>query len=102
MTTPIIDEATVLAALRTLQDPEFGIDLVELGLIYEVKCTEGHVDVIMTLTNLVRPATGSTKGSSHSSQGSRVSPACRSIWSSSLTGAPRFWAQRHDGSWDCP
>lgn len=56
MTTPIIDEATVLAALRTLQDPEFGIDLVELGLIYEVKCTEGHVHVIMTLTTESCPA----------------------------------------------
>ncbi len=56
MTTPPIDEPAVLAALRTLQDPEFGIDLVELGLIYEVKCSHGHVHVIMTLTTEACPA----------------------------------------------
>ncbi len=56
MTTPTIDNEAVFAALRTLEDPEFGIDLVELGLIYDVKCVDGHVHVTMTLTTESCPA----------------------------------------------
>lgn len=41
----------VLAALKTVQDPEIPIDLVELGLIYELLVKKGGtVFVEMTLT----------------------------------------------------
>lgn len=45
-----IDEATVWSALREIKDPEFDIDLVALGLIYAVVCTDTRVGVTMTLT----------------------------------------------------
>lgn len=47
-----IDEAQVWQALETVYDPEIPIDLVSLGLIYEVKIDQqaARVDVVMTLT----------------------------------------------------
>ena len=47
---PVLFEP-VLAALKTVQDPEIPVDLVELGLIYELLVKkQGTVFVEMTLT----------------------------------------------------
>lgn len=44
-------EDRVLDALRTVFDPEIPVNIVELGLIYDLKFTEGGlVQVDMTLT----------------------------------------------------
>jgi metal-sulfur cluster biosynthetic enzyme len=50
MTTAILDESKVLEALRQVMDPELGCNLVDLGLIYDVKITGGFVAVTMTVT----------------------------------------------------
>ncbi len=42
----------VIAAIKTVYDPEIPVDIYELGLIYEVKISDkNHVDVVMTLTS---------------------------------------------------
>ena len=42
----------VIAAIKTVYDPEIPVDIYELGLIYEVKIDDkNHVDVVMTLTD---------------------------------------------------
>lgn len=43
-----VDE--IKKALSEVIDPEIGIDIVSLGLIYEIKIIENEVNVKMTLT----------------------------------------------------
>lgn len=40
----------VLAALGNVWDPELGLDVVSLGLVYDVRITDAHVEIDMTLT----------------------------------------------------
>lgn len=48
---PAIEEPVVLSALKQVLDPEIGLNVVDLGLIYAVDCEPGgDVAVTMTLT----------------------------------------------------
>ncbi|HKM64634.1 MAG TPA: iron-sulfur cluster assembly protein [Acidisphaera sp.] len=52
--------AEVLAALKTVRDPEIPVDLVALGLIYELMVRkDGLVYIEMTLTTPACPVAGS-------------------------------------------
>jgi metal-sulfur cluster biosynthetic enzyme len=53
-----IDEAAVWDALGAVTDPEIGIDVVNLGLVYGIDIDESNVKVRMTLTSMGCPATG--------------------------------------------
>lgn len=45
--------------LRTVYDPEIPVNIVELGLVYEIKILEaGKVEIIMTLTAPGCPVAG--------------------------------------------
>ncbi len=52
----ILTEETVRKALRKVKDPEAGINIVDLGLVYDVRIDQGKVDVKMTLTSPACPA----------------------------------------------
>jgi FeS assembly SUF system protein len=55
---PVLAEE-VMAALRTVQDPEIPVNLVELGLIYEVMVRkDGLTTIEMTLTTPACPVAG--------------------------------------------
>ena len=55
-TNPAIDQEVILTALKAVKDPEIGVNIVDLGLIYAVATREGEVDVEMTLTTPACPA----------------------------------------------
>ncbi len=58
MTTQTISEEEVWEALKVVTDPEIGIDVVNLGLVYGVDIEDHNVKVRMTLTSMGCPATG--------------------------------------------
>jgi metal-sulfur cluster biosynthetic enzyme len=47
--------AEVADALRDVEDPELGFDVVELGLVYEIEVTAGGIRVAMTTTSPLCP-----------------------------------------------
>ncbi|MFC0283407.1 SUF system Fe-S cluster assembly protein [Camelimonas abortus] len=60
-----IDRLTddIIAALKTVYDPEIPVDIFELGLIYRVEISDDrHVDIDMTLTAPGCPVAGEMPG----------------------------------------
>ncbi len=56
MTTAVLNEEIARSALRQVKDPELDMNIVELGLVYDVEIEDGAVRVRMTLTSPGCPA----------------------------------------------
>ena len=54
----MLDEAVVRQALRKVKDPEAGLNIIDLGLVYDVEVVGPAVEVKMTLTSPACPAGG--------------------------------------------
>lgn len=48
-------EESVRAVLRKVIDPEVGMDVVELGLIYGIAIGPSNIDIVMTMTTPACP-----------------------------------------------
>lgn len=53
---PVITETAIRDTLSRIYDPEFGISVQDLGLIYDVTIQDEHVTIAMTLTSQYCPA----------------------------------------------
>ena len=56
---PVADEEAVIAALRSVHDPEIPVNIYDLGLIYDLAIkSDGSVEINMTLTAPACPVAG--------------------------------------------
>ncbi len=55
----MVDQDQIREAMKQVDDPELGINVVDLGLLYEVRVDDatGKVDLDMTLTSMGCPLT---------------------------------------------
>ncbi|HTR19894.1 MAG TPA: metal-sulfur cluster assembly factor [Gemmatimonadales bacterium] len=56
MTTTAPTTEAVHEALRAVKDPELNLNIIDLGLVYDVEVDEGNVSIRMTLTSPGCPA----------------------------------------------
>ena len=54
----MVTEVEVRKALRRVKDPELNLDLVVLGLVYDISIDGGRVSVTMSLTSPMCPVAG--------------------------------------------
>lgn len=53
-----VTEKEIRDALKSVKDPELGLDLVVLGLIYDIEVEGDHVDAVISLTSPMCPVAG--------------------------------------------
>ena len=46
----VISQEEIIEKLKTCLDPELGINIVDLGLVYSIGIESSHISVLMTLT----------------------------------------------------
>jgi metal-sulfur cluster biosynthetic enzyme len=59
MNTPVENTVlveTIRSALRDVYDPEFGVSIEDMGLIYDISVDHGRAAITMTLTSMYCPA----------------------------------------------
>jgi len=54
----MVTEKDVRRALRKVKDPELNLDLVVLGLVYDIEVLESHVKATVSLTSPFCPVAG--------------------------------------------
>jgi metal-sulfur cluster biosynthetic enzyme len=56
VTTAVLNPETIRQALRQVKDPELDLNIIDLGLVYDVEVEDGDVSIEMTLTSPGCPA----------------------------------------------
>jgi metal-sulfur cluster biosynthetic enzyme len=50
-----VDDSAVIEALRAVIDPELGVNVVDLGLVYDATVVDGQARILMTTTTPACP-----------------------------------------------
>jgi metal-sulfur cluster biosynthetic enzyme len=74
-----LTEADILGALREVVDPELGVNIVDLGLVYGVRVDRGDVYITMTMTSPACPLRDYLQDLVESTVTSRVAGATRVV-----------------------
>ena len=72
-----VDEAQVRDILRQVIDPELGMNIVALGLIYRIELSADHVTIEMTMTSPACPMGEMIVGDIDAALTRALSAACR-------------------------
>lgn len=65
-------ESEIREALSTVVDPELGVNIVDLGLVYDISIRDGSVHVAMTMTSPMCPLGDYLKDAAESAIRTRV------------------------------
>ena len=60
----------IITAMKQVEDPELGVNVVDLGLVYGVEQDDGKVQINMTLTSMGCPLTEQIMGDAQAVVGS--------------------------------
>ncbi len=52
---PELSQQSVIEAMRSVIDPELGVNVVDLGLVYSAEVADGAVRIVMTMTTPACP-----------------------------------------------
>ncbi|MFQ5640027.1 MAG: metal-sulfur cluster assembly factor [bacterium] len=52
----MVTEKQIWSVLESVNDPEYPLSLVDLGMVYGVQVQEGHIEIKMTFTAIGCPA----------------------------------------------
>jgi len=63
--TALPDDAAILDALREVEDPEAGMNIVDLGLVYGVDVRADAIAIDLTMTTAACPMTDMIAGQVH-------------------------------------
>jgi metal-sulfur cluster biosynthetic enzyme len=74
-----LTEAEILEALREVVDPELGVNIVDLGLVYGIHLDHGEVRITMTMTSPACPMRDYLQDLVESTVTSRLADAARVV-----------------------
>lgn len=97
------DQAAVREALRRVDDPEAGMNIVDLGLVYKIEVGERAVCVEMTMTSLACPIGDLLTQQARTAIAAIVPPGtevtARLVWDPVWTPSMMSNAARHHFGW---
>lgn len=93
----------ILAVLATIIDPELGMNIVDLGLIYDVQTQADAVSIMMTMTTPACPSAAHLVDQAKAAVRSQF-PMCQTIdiqlvWEPAWTPLMMSWKAREHLGW---